>query len=96
MAGIWIALEDCTVENGCLSFIPGTHKGILYTNILVCLLEYLLKFVFYFLIKQGPLDVRFIRNPNKEEFDNGKYLIYTKDSPKYDPSSFVSVPVKAG
>ena len=25
--GVWIALEDCTVENGCLSFVPGSHKG---------------------------------------------------------------------
>ena len=27
IAGVWIALEDCTVENGCLQFIPGSHKG---------------------------------------------------------------------
>jgi hypothetical protein len=25
--GMWIALEDCTEQNGCLSFIPGSHKG---------------------------------------------------------------------
>lgn len=25
--GIWIALEDCTPDNGCLEFIPGSHKG---------------------------------------------------------------------
>ncbi|KAI9285636.1 hypothetical protein BC943DRAFT_322691 [Umbelopsis sp. AD052] len=24
--GFWYALEDCTVENGCLYFIPGSHK----------------------------------------------------------------------
>ncbi|KAG5418341.1 hypothetical protein I9W82_003869 [Candida metapsilosis] len=24
--GFWIALEDCTEENGCLSYIPGTQK----------------------------------------------------------------------
>lgn len=24
--GFWIALEDATVENGCLSFAPGSHK----------------------------------------------------------------------
>ncbi|EPS44691.1 hypothetical protein H072_1326 [Dactylellina haptotyla CBS 200.50] len=24
--GFWYALEDCTVTNGCLSFIPGSHK----------------------------------------------------------------------
>ncbi len=26
MIGFWIALEDATLENGCLSFIPGSHK----------------------------------------------------------------------
>ncbi|KAI0222343.1 Phytanoyl-CoA dioxygenase domain-containing protein 1 [Lamellibrachia satsuma] len=25
--GLWLALEDATEENGCLSFIPGSHKG---------------------------------------------------------------------
>lgn len=24
--GFWYALEDCTIENGCLSYSPGTHK----------------------------------------------------------------------
>ena len=24
--GFWYALEDCTVENGCLSFAAGSHK----------------------------------------------------------------------
>ncbi|GAA5859170.1 hypothetical protein JCM8547_008900 [Rhodosporidiobolus lusitaniae] len=24
--GLWFALEDCTPENGCLSFVPGSHK----------------------------------------------------------------------
>lgn len=24
--GFWFALEDCTFENGCLSYNPGTHK----------------------------------------------------------------------
>ncbi len=23
--GVWIALEDATLENGCLWFIPGSH-----------------------------------------------------------------------
>ncbi|KAK3736638.1 hypothetical protein QZH41_017026, partial [Actinostola sp. cb2023] len=26
--GAWIPLEDCTLENGCLWFIPGSHKSI--------------------------------------------------------------------
>lgn len=25
--GVWIALEDATLENGCLWFMPGSHKG---------------------------------------------------------------------
>ncbi|KAI8909815.1 hypothetical protein EDD86DRAFT_206303 [Gorgonomyces haynaldii] len=24
--GFWIALEDCTLENGCMWFAPGSHK----------------------------------------------------------------------
>ncbi|KAK6461212.1 hypothetical protein DFJ63DRAFT_219152 [Scheffersomyces coipomensis] len=24
--GFWFALEDCTIENGCLSYLPGSHK----------------------------------------------------------------------
>lgn len=24
--GLWLPLEDCDVENGCLSFVPGSHK----------------------------------------------------------------------
>lgn len=27
--GFWYALEDATLENGCLSFLPGSHKVIL-------------------------------------------------------------------
>lgn len=27
LSGIWIALDDATLENGCLEFIPGSHKG---------------------------------------------------------------------
>lgn len=27
VVGVWIALEDATEENGCLYFIPGSHKS---------------------------------------------------------------------
>lgn len=27
LMGVWIALEDATLENGCLWFIPGSHKA---------------------------------------------------------------------
>lgn len=30
LAGIWLALDDATPENGCLEFIPGSHKWPLY------------------------------------------------------------------
>lgn len=30
LTGAWIALDDATVENGCLYVLPGSHKGILY------------------------------------------------------------------
>jgi phytanoyl-CoA hydroxylase len=30
--GIWIALEDATIENGCLWFIPGSHRDGLNTQ----------------------------------------------------------------
>lgn len=25
--GVWIALEDATLDNGCLWFIPGSHRS---------------------------------------------------------------------
>lgn len=30
---IWVALDDVTVENGCLWFMPGTHKLATYDNV---------------------------------------------------------------
>ncbi|UJR28447.1 hypothetical protein I4U23_009687 [Adineta vaga] len=68
--GIWIALEDATIENGCLWFIPGSHKR--------------------------SINRRYIRNPNKEEFDNGKMLIYEGDEDQYDDKEFVPVEIAAG
>ena len=26
--GVWIPLEDCTLENGCLQFVPNSQNGI--------------------------------------------------------------------
>lgn len=33
--GIWVALDDATEENGCLDFIPGSHKTIPCTRFFV-------------------------------------------------------------
>src|SRR5689334_17247138 len=30
---IWVALDDATLENGCLYFIPGSHKTATYDNV---------------------------------------------------------------
>jgi ectoine hydroxylase-related dioxygenase (phytanoyl-CoA dioxygenase family) len=30
---IWVALDDATLENGCLYFMPGTHKLATYDNV---------------------------------------------------------------
>ena len=29
---VWVALDDATLENGCLYFVPGTHKSATYEN----------------------------------------------------------------
>lgn len=30
--GLWFALEDCTSTNGCLSFLPGSHRRLKAAN----------------------------------------------------------------
>jgi len=72
IAGIWVALEDCNENNGCLQFVPGSQNS--------------------------PLATRLIRNPNKEEFDAGKFLIYTNGmaSYGYKEDEYVSAMVKKG
>jgi len=32
---IWIALEDATLENGCMWFVPGSHKIATYENVTI-------------------------------------------------------------
>jgi hypothetical protein len=43
-----------------------------------------------------PTQRRFIRNSNKQEFDEGKLLIFTGEEEQYDESAFIAVEVKAG
>lgn len=30
---IWLALDDATLENGCLYYVPGSHKALKYDNV---------------------------------------------------------------
>ena len=32
---IWVALDDATLQNGCLYFIPGSHKGTKFDKIII-------------------------------------------------------------
>ena len=63
VVGLWLALEDATVDNSCLWFIPGSHKGLLSVYELSTLLivtentqiavseqfpSYMFTFAFYF------------------------------------------------
>lgn len=70
LVSLWMAIDDNSEKNGCLQFIPGSHKESLQT--------------------------KFIRNPCMEEFNQGKRLIYTNDSVKFDQNKYVSVPLKSG
>lgn len=90
--GLWLALEDATVTNGCLWAIPGSHKG--NTNILcICILPLSCPFHYFdeafllFFLKAG-LVRRFIRDETGVHFD--------KPSPSYDQKDFVPIEVKAG
>jgi hypothetical protein len=46
--------------------------------------------------KKGGLKNKFIRNPNKQEYDAGKRYIYTEGNPQYPEEGFVKVPLEAG
>jgi len=71
LVSFWLAMENSSMENGCLQFIPGSHKM--------------------------GLQSKFIRNPNKAEYDQGKRLIYQNGNlKKYDENKYVSVSLKAG
>ncbi|WKY05818.1 hypothetical protein Q1695_006209 [Nippostrongylus brasiliensis] len=68
LVGLWIAVDDADEENGCLAFIPGSHK-------------------------RSSVDYRFVRT---HKTDGSPLLKFTGERPTYDPSKFVSVPVKKG
>ena len=87
VVGVWIALEDATVENGCLWVIPGSHTGAFIFSTLVCKQPNL---------RSEPNPRRYSRNSNKDEFDQGKTLIWTGTEEQFDDSALVPVEVKAG
>ena len=43
-----------------------------------------------------PIQRRYIRNPNEEEFNDGKMLTFVGTEERYDDQSFVPVEIKAG
>lgn len=55
--GFWYALEDCTVENGCLSFAPGSHRRAPIKQ--------------RFVRKQDNSGTEFAANDNGEEWPRG-------------------------
>jgi hypothetical protein len=84
--GVWIALEDATLDNGCLWFIPGSQTS-----------KFKYFQIFYILMLCiAPILRRYIRNPNQQEFDDGKMLIYNGKDDQYDEKTFIPVEIKAG
>lgn len=71
LVNFWIAVTDCTPDNGCLELIPGSHK-------------------------KGAIENKFIRNPNQQEYNEGKLFVYTAENPKYEDNEYKQVPLKPG
>lgn len=92
--GLWLALEDATVINGCLWAIPGSHKSIIASSFIYFFIFYKLQYSFclskikIIFISLDGLVRRFIRDENGVHFDN--------PSPLYDQKDFVPIEVKAG
>lgn len=97
--GLWLALEDATILNGCLWAIPGSHKSShlsLYFIITVSSLRapgsiyeigYNLTSASFVVLPDG-LVRRFLRGDEGVHFD--------RPSPSYDDKDFVPIEVKAG
>jgi hypothetical protein len=49
---------------------------------------------FFFYLE--PINQRYIRNPNQQEFNEGKMLIFNGTNDQYDDKDFVPVEIKAG
>ena len=44
----------------------------------------------------GPINRRYIRNPNEQKFNEGKILIFIGTEDQYDDKDFVPVEIEAG
>lgn len=68
--GFWFALEDCTVENGCLSYNPGSHKVFPITK----------RFVRVNGGKSGCnfMDVEYSKEPDREDNSDDYKLVECK------------------
>ncbi|KAF3775310.1 Phytanoyl-CoA dioxygenase [Nymphaea thermarum] len=91
--GLWLALEDATIANGCLWAIPGSHKSTysrysLYGAGIHGFLSILMEANHFFQLISDGLVRRFIRDDNGVHFD--------QPSPSYDRRDFVALEVKAG
>lgn len=93
--GLWLALEDATLTNGCLWVIPRSHKGFLDISLPhdTCTFSFLVIRIFPVIkfssiIILGGLVRRFIRDESGVHFDN--------PFPHYEDKDFVPVEVKSG
>jgi phytanoyl-CoA hydroxylase len=89
LLGFWFALEDATVENGCLYFIPGSHNSMnISTNSFAHPDFNLISSNF-----PAPPISRFVRNPNP----TGGNLTMTRGDELTTPlDEFTAVPVAKG
>lgn len=80
--GVWIAIDDSKIENGCLWFIPGSHKSIFM--------------IFKFLHNNldHDLNYRFVRTNSENPPE--PLLKYIGYKPVYDSDKFIPVPVPRG
>jgi hypothetical protein len=53
-------------------------------------------FLYLNIYSEEPIRRRYVRNPNQEEFNDGKILVFRGDDHQFDDKAFVPVEIKAG
>ena len=87
MFGVWIALEDATLENGCLWFIPGSHKGKRHSKEVTNIPSQTS-------FSDGLLgQYRMVKN---EDETSAQTCVFIGEKQEYDDTKFVPLPVKKG